>query len=181
MLLLAGACVSNGGFILPPREGPVGKRHRPSVVAVAAQTEIGIGYLWKIYLRAADPDDDLDKIYIVFAQLGHGGYPPEPVLLRGPVREINGAILTWTVLSGSGNQSGPLYGSAEIWVEDRAGNTSEPKVFQFTLDTFGSRDEYIPPPSFNADIVYGQVTFPIQSDDDLVGDDGNDADVGRGR
>ncbi len=172
-LLILSGC-GPGGFILPPREGPVGEKHRPVIRAIAAQNEIGIGYLWKIYIHATDPDGDVDKIYVFFAQPGNGGYPTYPLVLHRPAREINGAVLTWTRLAGSGNQMGPIYASAEIVVEDRAGNMSEPREIEFTLGSFGPEDKFVPPSSFNKDLVYGQVDFPIQSEDDLVGDDGSD-------
>ncbi len=171
-VLLISGC-GPGGFILPPREGPVGEKHRPVIRAIAAQNEIGIGYLWKIYIHATDPDGDIDKIYVSFAQLG-GSYPSLPLVLSQPMKEINGAVLTWTTLDGSGFQMGAIYASAEIRVEDRAGNMSESKAIEFTLGSFGPGDKFVPPPPFNKNLVYGQVHFPIQSDNDLVGDDGGD-------
>ncbi len=171
-LFWAGDKSSVSGFLIPQREGPVGEKHRPVIRAIAAQNEIGIGYLWKIYIHATDPDGDVDKIYVFFAQPG-GSYPNYPLVLHRPVRELNGAVLTWTTLAGSGTQLGPIYASAEIVVEDRAGNMSEPKEIEFTLDPFGPKDQFVPPPPFDKDLVYGQVHFPIQSEDDLVGDGGD--------
>ena len=167
-LLLSGC--GPGGFILPPREGPVGEKHRPVIRALAAQNEIGIGNLWKIYIHATDPDGDIDQIYVSFAQPG-GSYPSLPLVLSRPMKEINGAVLTWTTLAGSGFQMGAIYASAEIRVEDRAGNMSEPKTIEFTLGSFGPEDKFVPPPPFKKNLIYGQVYFPIQSEDDLVGDD----------
>lgn len=170
----AGYTPSGFGFLLPPREGPVGERHTPVIQSIAVQNEIGIGNLWKIYIQAKDPEGDIDKIYVYFAQPG-GSYPNFPLVLRKPVSELKGAVLVWTVLAGTQTQSGPIYASAEVRVEDRAGNISEPKVFDFTLSPFGPKDQFNPPPPFDKNLVYGQVDFPIQSEDDLVGDD----DVGR--
>ena len=169
IIIWAGTVSSGFGFLLPPREGPVGEEHRPVIRALAAQSEIGIGNLWKIYIRATDPDGDIDQIYVYFAQPG-GSYTSIPLVLRPPVKELNGAVLTWTTLAGSGFQMGDIYASAEIRVEDRAGNMSEPKTIEFTLGSFGPEDKFVPSPPFVKDIVYGQVDFPIQSEDDLVGD-----------
>ncbi len=174
-LFWAGDKSSVSGFLIPQREGPVGEKHRPVIRAIAAQNEIGIGHLWKIYIHATDPDGDIDQIYVYFAQPG-GSYTSIPLVLRRPVKEINGAVLTWTTLAGSGFQMGAIYASAEIRVEDRAGNISEPKTIEFTLDSFGPKDKFVPPPPFVKDLVYGQVDFPIQSEDDLVGDNGGDKD-----
>jgi len=173
-LLIVSGCGLNG-FILPPREGPVGKKHQPVIRAIAAQTEISIGHLWKIYIHATDPDGDIDQIYVSFAQPGDS-YPSLPLVLSRPLKEINGAVLIWTTLAGTGFQMGAIYASAEIRVEDRAGNMSEPKTIEFTLGSFDPEDKFVPPPPFAKDIVYGQVEFPIQSEDDVIGDDGDDKD-----
>ncbi len=169
IFILAGC--GPGGFILPPREGPVGEKHTPVIEAIAGQNEIGTDQLWKIYIHATDPDGDIDKIWVFFSQPGTGGYPNYPLVLENPMKELNGAVLTWTRLAGSGIQSGLIYASVEIRVEDRAGNMSEIKKLEFTLSSFGPEDKFIPPPPFNKDLVYGQVEFPIQSEDDLLGDD----------
>ncbi len=173
IIIWAGTISSGFGFLLPPREGPVGEEHRPVIRAIVAQNEIGIGYLWKIYIHATDPDGDIDQIYVYFAQSG-GSYTSIPLVLRRPVKELNGAVLTWTTLAGINNQMGAIYASAEIVVEDRAGNMSVPKTIEFTLGSFGPEDKFVPPPPIVKNIVYGQVDFPIQSEDDVVGDDGGD-------
>ena len=151
----------------PLPEGPVGEKHRPVVRGIAAQNEIGIGQKWKIYIHATDPDGNMDKIHVSFEQPG-GFYPGLPLVLSRPVREINGAVLTWTILAGTGFQMGAIYASAEIQVEDRAGNMSEPKKIDFTLGPFGPKDKFVPPPPFVKDIVYGQVDFPIRSENDVI-------------
>ncbi|MEE9275772.1 MAG: hypothetical protein V3V62_10730, partial [bacterium] len=53
-LLLAG-CAEFWEQAYRPDFGPVGKKHRPVLDTVWAQSEIGEGYLWHIYLRAHDP------------------------------------------------------------------------------------------------------------------------------
>ena len=175
IIIWAGTVSAGFGFFLPQQEGPVGEKHRPVIRALAAQSEIGIGQLWKIYIHATDPDGDVDKIYVYFAQHGDS-YTSLPLVLRRPMKELNGAVLTWTALAGTGFQSGAIYASADIVLEDRAGNMSEPKTIEFTLDSFGPKDRFVPPPPFVKDIVYGQVDFPIQSEDDVVGDDSGDKD-----
>ncbi len=169
-LLAAGSAKAFLPFLLPPQEGPVGKAHEPVIEAVSAQKEIGIGELWKIYIRASDPDGDVDKIYVSFSQLGDS-YIALPLLLKRPVRKIQGAILTWTTLASTSTQTGVIYGTAEVHVEDRAGNMSNSKTFEFILDPFGPKDKFVPPVALAEGPVYGQVDFPIRSEDDLAGDD----------
>ncbi len=175
-LLAAGSAKAFLPFILPPQEGPVGKAHEPVIEAVSAQKEIGIGELWKIYIRASDPDGDVDKIYVSFSQLGDD-YISLPLLLDRPMKKIQGSVLTWTTLASSSTQTGVIYGTAEVWVEDRAGNTSNSKKFEFILDPFGPRDKFVPPPALATGPVFGQVDFPIRSEDDLGGDGEDDRKV----
>jgi|TARA_B100000315_G_scaffold250571_1_gene283617 hypothetical protein len=171
-LLAAGSAKAFLPFILPPQEGPVGKAHEPVIEAVSAQKEIGIGQLWKIYIRASDPDGDVDKIYVSFSQLGVS-YIALPLLLDRPVKKIQGAVLTWTTLASTSTQTGVIYASAEVRVEDRAGNVSDSKTFEFILDPYGPKDKFAPPAALAEGPVYGQVDFPIRSEDEL-GTDGED-------
>ncbi len=164
--LLAGAI--SDAFLLEPREGPVGEKHRPVVKAIAAQNEIGNGYLWKIYVRASDPDGDLDKIQVMFSQLGSGIYSPDLVVQKSKHKILNGAILVWARLSGGGASS-DIHGEVDIRAEDRAGNMSEPKKMSFTVYITGKKDQYVPPPGFNATNNLGQAEFPLLTDEGLVG------------
>ena len=175
-LLAAGSAKAFLPFILPPQEGPVGKAHEPVIEAVSAQKEIGIGELWKIYIRASDPDGDVDKIYVSFSQLGDD-YISLPLLLDRPMKKIQGSVLTWTTLASSSTQTGVIYGTAEVWVEDRAGNVSESKSFEFTLDPFGPEDKFVPLTALARGPVYGQVDFPLRSDEDLAGNAEDDREV----
>ncbi|MFC1491378.1 hypothetical protein ACFLQ0_02175 [Nitrospinota bacterium] len=163
LFLAAGSAHAFLPFILPPREGPVGKKHEPIVEAIAAQTEIRDGNLWKIYIRASDPDGDLDKIQVTFSQLGNGTYSPDLLVQKKTVRNLNGAILVWAYLNG-GRASGTIYGAVEIRVEDRAGNVSDAKTMEFEVQDFGPPDTFVPPRGFNASILLGQAEFPLQSD-----------------
>ena len=160
--LAAGSAFAFFPFILPPREGPVGKKHEPVIEAIAAQTEIRNGYHWKIYIRASDPDGDMDRIQVSFGQLGVGTYPPDLLVQKKAVGNLNGAILVWAWLRGG--DAGTIYATVEIIVEDRAGNISEAKTMEFEVQTFGPEDTFVPPPGFNPSNVLGTADFPLVTD-----------------
>lgn len=165
-LSFAWAPPSASGFLLPAREGPVGDKHSPVVEAITAQKEIGEGSLWKIYVRASDPDGDLDKIHVTFSQPGGGSYSPDLLIQKEMTNKLNGFILIWARLQGGG-ATGDIYGDVDIRVEDRAGNMSQPKTLEFTLRQFGKEDRYVPPSRFNATNSLGQADFPLQTETDI--------------
>lgn len=179
ILLVAGGASAFFSFILPPREGPTGEKHTPVVEAVAAQKEIRDGELWKIYIQATDPDGDLDRIQITFGQPG-GSYPPEIIMQDKKSGKMNGALTVWAALSGGrgAGSSGIIHGTAEIRVEDRAGNLSKPQFLEFQVQTHGLADTFSPPAHFDASTSLGQAEFPLQTDEDLTGDNEDAADKG---
>ncbi len=161
MLLVAGAPVSGFEFFRP-NIGPAGEEHRPVVIAIDAQREIGDGTLWRIYVRASDPDGDLDKIQVTFSA-SPGMYAPDLLILpKSQQKKVNGAILVWARLNGDGSTD-DIYGEVEIRVEDRAGNLSEPKKLEFTVQEYGMYDEFVPSPEFDRNVVLGQAEFPLET------------------
>ncbi|MEE9255896.1 MAG: hypothetical protein V3V56_01865, partial [bacterium] len=156
-------------FILPPLEGPVGKKHTPVVQAIAAQTEIRDGAFWKIYVSASDPDGDLDKIMVTFGQLGAAMFTPDILYQEKKSQSLNGSILVWADLNGGG-ATDTIYGTVEITVIDSAGNESAPKTMEFEVQQLGPNDSFVPPPIFDASNHLGQAEFPLLTDEGLVGD-----------
>ena len=161
LLWPVGSTVS-GFELFRTKQGPVGEQHTPVVEAIAAQREIGDGTLWRVYLRASDPDGDLDKVQITFFS-SPGMYAPEKLVLPTSQRkQTNGAILIWARLNGDGSTT-DIYGEVEIRVEDRAGNLSKPQKLKFTVQEFGMYDEFVPPAKFKRDVVLGQAQFPLET------------------
>ena len=156
--------------ILPPKEGPVGDKHRPAIAAIAAQNEIGDGYLWKIYLHALDPDGDLDKVHITFSQAGGGAITSSLLAQKKKTANLNGYIVVWARLEGTNRSTNNIQASADIRVEDRAGNMSEKKVLEFEVSTFGPKDKFVPPKEFNAKNKLGQAEFGLLTEDENIGD-----------
>ncbi len=171
LLLTGGGAQALSSFILPPEEGPVGKQHEPTVQAIAAQTEIRDGAFWKIYVKATDPDGDLDKIMVTFGQLGASVYSPDILYQDKRTKTLNGHILVWARLNGGG-ATDTIYATVEITAIDRAGNISDSKTMEFEVQQFGPNDSFVPPPIFDASNRIGQSEFPLESDDLVGGDDG---------
>ncbi len=158
------------GAFLPPREGPTGEKHRPVVEAIAAQNEIREGHMYKIYVRASDPDGDLDKIHVSFSQTGGGPSAPDLLVVKKTAK-LNGYILVWARLEGTARQVSTVQADVEIRVEDRAGNMSEPKTLDFEVGDFNKKDRFSPPAGFNRRKKLGQAEFRLVTEDELVGDE----------
>lgn len=167
--LLAGSA-AEAQMLLPKQEGPQGLKHTPVVVAIAAQNEIREGAMWKIYVRATDPDGDLDKVHVTFSQSG-GGEITNSLLPQKKTRDLNGYILVWARLEGTARNISTVQATVEIRVEDRAGNMSEPKKLDFEVGDFNKEDRFRPPPPFSTSNKLGQAEFGLLTEDENVGDD----------
>lgn len=166
-LLLAG-CAEMAENFIRPNEGPVGQKHAPTLEAVYAQPEIGDGNNWRVYVRATDPDGDLDKIFIGFQQPGAWWAPQFMILPKSQRKELNGAVFYWASLQGGGHST-TVYASVHIYVEDRAGNRSGARSIEFAVLQDGTKDKNQPPAGFKK-IVIGQMDFPLLTDSALLGD-----------
>jgi len=82
-------------------------------------------------------------------------------------KTLNGALLVWVRPNGGGSNT--IYATADIRVEDRAGNFSKPRILEFEVQTFGPLDTFIPPAGFDAATHLGQADFPLQTDLALTG------------
>ena len=144
-LVVLGGCA---GFYRP-QEGPVGEVHRPRLEAVWAQKEIGFSQMWRIYVRAADPDGDLDKVWLTFTRFGATYAGTFTYLPESQRRTANGYIQMWAMPRGGLNLGDlPIYATVEIRMEDRAGNQSDPIVFPFVLLSAPVQEGIEPPAGF---------------------------------
>lgn len=160
------AAITAKAFLLPPTEGPVGKAHEPVLEVMTAQAEIRNGETWKIYIRATDPDGDLDKIQVTFGQSGVGPYSPDTLYFDKKAASLSGAISVWAYLKGGWGGDETIHGTVEVLVADRAGNVGNAKIMNFEVQTFGPKDTFTPPSGINTNIDLGQVEFPLQGDFD---------------
>ncbi len=167
-LIFCAGGAADAALFLPPKEGPTGEKHRPVIEAIAAQNEIRDGAVWKIYVRASDPDGDLDKIYVTFSQ--SGGEITNSLLPQKKTANLNGYILVWARLEGTNRQTSTVDAELEIRVEDRAGNMSDSKNLEFVVGDFKKEDRFRPPAAFNAKNKLGQAEFGLLTEDENVED-----------
>jgi len=126
------------------REKTYGKA-APVITESFASQELRPGDTWKIYLKASDPDGDLQSVVAVVEQKGVGSYPLSYTKLKeGNQKELSGYVYL--------NTSGP-YGDSWLYsysltitvqVKDKAGHYSQPVVFPVS---FNNRFTQQPPPS----------------------------------
>ncbi len=116
------------------REKTYGKA-APVITASFASKELRPGDNWKIYLKASDPDGDMESIVAVVEQKGLGPYPVSYTRLKeGNQKELSGYVFL--------NTSGP-YGESWLYsysltvtvqIRDKARHYSQPLVFPVSFD-----------------------------------------------
>ena len=135
----------------------------PAITASFAASEITPGATWRIYLKASDPDGDMRYIVATVKQAGAGVYPVSFTRIREENRKELSGYVYLNTLSGSNYTSLLYYGlTLTIWVQDRAGNFSNPVEVPLT---FGSRAEAQAPPPAGAyeDRDLGPIMVPLQA------------------
>ncbi|MBI3128428.1 MAG: hypothetical protein HYZ11_12550 [Candidatus Tectomicrobia bacterium] len=154
-LAALGGCT---GFYRSP-EGPIGEGHRPTLEAVWAEETAGFSNLWRIYIRASDPDGDLDKVWVTFRRFG-GTYPGTFVMLSQPQGAANGYIRLWVRPRGATDTVElPIHAAAEISVGDRAGNQSLTRVISFTIAHGPVPEGSVPPAGFARDNMLAEMNM----------------------
>ncbi len=140
-----------------PASGPVGETHRPRLEAVWAQPAFAYGHRWKIYIRASDPDGDLDKAWFSFS-----GYAAVATVrfLEGKTKRANGYVETQVDLIGGHPKISNKTGDLSIVVEDQAGNVSPSKSLDFNVYEGGETERTNPPEGFAVSIKLGEFDFP---------------------
>lgn len=116
-----------------------GQGAAPQITVFFAAPEVSPGETWKIFLKASDPNGDMRYIVATVRQAGVGAYPVSFTRIREENgKELSGYVYLNT-FSGSHSHSLLYYGlTLTLWVQDRAGNFSNPVDVNMT---FGSRVE----------------------------------------
>jgi hypothetical protein len=94
------------------------------------------GYIWKIYIKAEDPDGDMDKFAVVVDQPGFGYYPTDWIILKPRYREHLLGYLQWNTFSSKASYL-PEWTQINVKVSifDEAGNESNEVIFPFTFES----------------------------------------------
>lgn len=111
----------------------------PVITSHFASPDLRPGDTWKIYLKASDPDGDMRYIVATVKQSGIGVYPVSLTRIRKENRkELSGYVYLNTM--GDYSYSSLTFYSLTLtlWVQDRAGNFSNPIEIPLT---FASRME----------------------------------------
>ena len=126
------------------REKVYGKA-APVVTDSFASKEIMPGDTWKVYLKASDPDGDMDSVVSEIYQGGVGNYPISFTKIReGNRRELNGYVYLNTLSAGGSQWENFWYIDLTLSIKDKAGHYSKPVVYRLT---FQGRSTQEPPPS----------------------------------
>ena len=134
--------------------------HPPVILATYAPEVIRPGSVWRVYLKATDPDGDLKEIVAVMWQTGYGYYPTDITRIKkDDAKEVAGYLYLNTPPE-------PTLLSDRfvltLLVRDRQGNKSEPVEVPLHFD-------YVPPEKLPeawqpvADNQLGGILIRIQS------------------
>jgi hypothetical protein len=132
----------------------------PVITSHFASPELRAGDTWKIYLKASDSDGDMRYIMATVQQAGVGVYPVGITRIREENRkEFSGYVYLNTPI-GAGLTFHTL--TLTLWVQDRAGNFSDPVEVPLY---FGSRVEAqaAPPAGAYQDQDLGPVLITLRS------------------
>jgi len=104
----------------------------PVITHHFASEEIRPGDIWKVYIRAADPEGDMKKIICTVSQPGRGPYPVCYVKIpESQRRDLSGFLY----LNTSGSQGLTFTNlTLQIEIQDRAGNMSRPVSFPLAFN-----------------------------------------------
>lgn len=120
----------------------------PVITSHYASSDLRPGDTWKIYLKASDSDGDMKNIVATVKQAGVGVHPVSFTRIQdGNRKELSGYVYLNT-MGGSSYSTLTFYSlTLTLWVQDRAGNFSDPVEIPLT---FGSRVEVQASPSAGA-------------------------------
>jgi hypothetical protein len=127
LVFLAVGCASTQGQNAPPSVST--QAAKPVITQAYASPELRLGDTWKVYLKATDPNSDINYIVATIDQPGRGGYPASFTRVRGgSTHDVSGYIYLNTM---NNVQSGLNFTNITLTVQvkDKAGNYSNPVSF----------------------------------------------------
>jgi 6,7-dimethyl-8-ribityllumazine synthase len=129
----------------PLQAGEVSGKSLPVITAAFASKELIPGHTWKVYLKASDPDGDMQYIVSVVYQPGWGDYPVSRTRIREENgKELDGYIYLNTLVIGGYEFEDFFTYTLTVQVQDKAGHYSKPVEFSVT---FNHRAVQEPPPA----------------------------------
>lgn len=116
---------------------------RAPVITHAFAVEKGYyGYIWRIYIEADDPDENMLRIALVADGPGQGRYPTDWIYLKPQFRKHFRGYVQWNTFSSkAGYISEWTSITLKVSILDKTGNESNVAVFPFTFES-GIPDPY---------------------------------------
>ncbi len=119
--------------------GGIAQAASPVITSHFASSDLRPGDTWKIYLKASDSEGDMKYIVATVNQAGVGVTPVSLTRIQEDNRKELSGYVYLNTMAGSSYSSLSFYGlTLTLWVQDRAGNFSNPVEIPVT---FGSRVE----------------------------------------
>ena len=152
--------------IAPAGRAQVKPETKGPVIPHAFAVEKGhYGFIWKIYLEAEDPDEQMFKIACSVYQPGYGHYPTDWIYLKREYQKHFRGYLQWNTFS---SKTPYLVDGTQIVlgvsIIDKAGNESREVVFPFTFGP-GVKGQYqykLPSPFNEGDVPkLGNITTEL--------------------
>ena len=131
----------------------------PTITHSFASKEIRAGGIWKVYLNAFDPDEDMKAVYCTLDQPGAGSYPVSITRIRkDQQRRLSGYLYLNTA-----GVAGLIYANLvlNVQIQNQAGRLSKPVSFLLSFNPRAREED--PPPGLFQDEELGPIMVSLQS------------------
>ena len=148
----------------------------PIITHAFAVDKGSYGYIWKIYIEAANPDGEMLRIAAVVDQIGYGHYPTDWIYLKPRYQKSFRGYIQWNTFSSKASYLREWTQiTLRVSIIDKAGNESNEVVFPFTFES-GVKDQYrykLPAPFNEGDIPkLGNIFIDLYEPTLMAGDGG---------
>ncbi len=137
-------------------------KNTPVIGQSFASNQMEPGDQWKIYLRASDPDGDMETILAVVEQSGTGSYPVSMIKIKGENgKELSGYVYLNTTSSRYGHgflDNQEL--TVSIQIRDKAGHVSQEVTHKVHL--LSRRTQKSPPAGVFKEETLGPIMVDLQ-------------------
>ena len=154
-ILAAGCAMIEPGTLQPSREAKT-----PPVIAQSfACKELRPGDVWKVYLKASEPEGKMQYIFATVTQPAHVPYPTSIIRIKGEnQKELSGYIY---LNSPVGNQTNFLNFTLTLTVSIKGtGGFSQPVVFPLSFEASPTREA--PPDGVFKEQELGPISVTLQ-------------------
>jgi hypothetical protein len=159
ILLLTAGCATLMSF--EEKEKVYGKE-TPVISESYASKQINPGDTWKVYLKASDPDGDMDSIVAVINMVGSGTHPVSFTRIMDGSRKNLSGYLSLSTINPSGDAwLNNLTLTLTVQIKDRVGHLSQPATFTLEFNRRYSQEP--PPPGVFPEQYLGPIMITLRS------------------